>query len=264
LTQAAAQAVANAWNGDLGAQVRRGLLAGTAVLTLVLPAPRPVAPQASLPASELFVRSHTGAEPRLAEFGNATPSDVRELGNWIAGSQDNAGLPFVILDKQRATLFVFDALARLQASSAVLLGAARGDDSVEGIGTRPIALVQPHERTTPAGRFVAERGRNAQGEDVIWVDYGAAVSMHRLRAGEATERRAERLATPTASDNRISYGCINVPVAFYEARIRPMFAAGRAVVYVMPEVKALHAVFGMPQTTESLSALTPARGSLSR
>jgi hypothetical protein len=47
----------------------------------------------------------------------------------------------------------------------------------------------------------------------------------------------------TIDDNRISYGCINVPIAFYEAYIRPIFANHRAVVYVLPEVKTVQQVF---------------------
>lgn len=127
----------------------------------------------------------------------------------------------------------------------MLLGAAPGDDSVEGIGARPISDVRPEERTTPAGRFVAERGRNALGEDVVWVDYAAAVSMHRVRATDPKERRLERLASPTVDDNhRISYGCINVPVAFYEAYVQPTFARYRGVVYVLPEFRSARQVFG--------------------
>ena len=95
-----------------------------------------------------------------------------------------------------------------------------------------------------AGRFLAERGRNTSGEDVVWVDYDAAVSMHRVRTTNAKERRLERLATPTVEDNRISYGCINVPVAFYNSHIKPAFAKHRAVVYVLPEVKPVQQVFG--------------------
>ena len=120
----------------------------------------------------------------------------------------------------------------------------RGDDSAAGIGSRPVNQVRPGERTTPTGRFVAERGRNTPGEDVIWVDYDAAVSMHRVRAVNPKERRLERLATPAINDNRISYGCINVPAAFYEAHIRPLFATRRAVVYVLPEIKPVQQVFG--------------------
>ena len=79
---------------------------------------------------------------------------------------------------------------------------------------------------------------------MVWVDYDNGVSMHRVLTTNRKERRLERLATPTVDDNRISYGCINVPKAFYEAYIRPMFAIHRAVVYVLPEIKPVQKVFG--------------------
>ncbi len=226
---------------ELRGDLRRGLLAGVAIAALMLP-------QAAEPgaARQAGARATPDAQAgsRLADFGPETPGpDARRLADWIADSADNGGADFVIVDKRHAIVFVFDAQARLRGSSPVLLGAARGDDSVAGIGARPIELVQLHERTTPAGRFVAERGRNAQGEDVVWVDYDAAVSMHRVRTTHAEERRAERLATPSIDDNRISYGCINVPVAFYNTYIGPAFASRRGVVYVLPEVRSLPQVF---------------------
>ena len=127
------------------------------------------------------------------------------------------------------------------------MGAARGDDTVPGIGDRKIGEILPHERTTPAGRFVGEAGRNLQGEAIVWVDYDAAVSMHRVRTSNPRERRLERLATPTAADNRISYGCINVPVAFFDRQIHPLFDGGRTVpIYVLPEVRTFEEVFAQP------------------
>jgi hypothetical protein len=155
-----------------------------------------------------------------------------------------AGADFILLDKRQAMLYVFDAEARLRDASPVLLGAARGDASTPGIGTRAIAEVQPHERTTPAGRFVAERGRNTLGEDVVWVDYDAAVSIHRVRATQPSERRLQRLASETIDDNRISYGCINVPVAFYETFVGPTVAQHRTIVYVLPETSPAQQLFG--------------------
>lgn len=108
-----------------------------------------------------------------------------------------------------------------------------------------MALILPGERTTPAGRFVAEVGLNMRGEDVVWVDHGAAVSMHRVRTGNRLERRAERLATPTVDDNRISFGCINVPVAFYDRHVQTAFSSSRtAIVYVLPETRSLQDQFG--------------------
>jgi hypothetical protein len=166
-------------------------------------------------------------------------ADAQRLLRWVQQSSDNAGAPFIIIDKRRAHAWVFDALAQPLRSSAVLLGYARGDDSVEGIGERPLREVRPFERTTPAGRFVLEPGTNLNGEDILWVDYAAAVSMHRVRTGNAQERRLQRLASPTASDNRISFGCINLPADFYDRVVSPLFTLQRGLVYVLPESRTL-------------------------
>jgi hypothetical protein len=179
-----------------------------------------------------------------AEFFSMLPSNqTRRLANSILQSQDNNGKNFVILDKTHALLYVFNLEGIVLGASPVLLGAAKGDDNIPGIGLREISQIRPEERTTPAGRFIAEHGFNNVGEDIVWVDYDAAVSMHRVRASNVSERRLERLATATASDNRISYGCINVPSTFYNAVITPLFKGNAAIVYVLPDVKALEEVF---------------------
>lgn len=195
------------------------------------------------------------AEPGLAAAaaapavaGSATPAamsaPVRAHWQWVLRTGDHDGSPFVIIDKRGARLWLFDASARPLAQTPVLLGLARGDASFEGIGGREMSSIRPHERTTPAGRFIAEPGVNAGGEDIFWVDYDAAVSLHRVRATQPAERRLERLASPTAEDNRISYGCINVPASFYDRHVRPTLLAGlagrgaparRPVIYLLPE-----------------------------
>lgn len=187
------------------------------------------------------------ASAPAADFGTSQPSHrTRVTADAILRAGDHAAAAFVIIDKLDATIYVFAADGRLRGHSPVLLGSALGDDSVPNIGTRPLDQVQPQERTTPAGRFVAERGRNTQGEDVVWVDYDAAVSMHRVRATNIKERRLERLESPSAHDNRISYGCINIPKSFYETVVAPTFSQRSAVVYVLPEVKSLQQVFDFP------------------
>jgi hypothetical protein len=187
-----------------------------------------------------------------ADFAGApAPGTVRRVADWAMAAADPGGLPFLIVDKRGARLWAFGADGRGRGSAPVLLGLARGDDSVPGIGARPLAAIRPGERTTPAGRFVAEAGRNLRGEDIVWIDYDAAVSMHRVRATDPRERRLQRLASPSAADNRISYGCINVPPTFYDGVVRPLLAGGRAVVYVLPERRTLEAVFG---------PMTPAAG----
>jgi len=201
------------------------------------------------------------SRPVVADFVSATPSHgAREVADWAVASDDAQDLPFLIVDKPAATLYVFDAGGRLAGSSPVLLGLARGDDSVPGIGTRPMAQIRPNERTTPAGRFLAERGVNSHGEDIMWVDYDNAVSMHRVRATNPKERRLERLRTPTIADNRISYGCINVPKRFYERHVVPAFAAGHAVVYVLPDAKPLRDYFDLGRDSRLQRVSTASSG----
>ena len=161
----------------------------------------------------------------------------------IKARADNAGAPFIVVDKKAASLWVFDDQARLLGTAPVLLGAAIGDDSVPGIGTRAIAQIRPHERTTPAGRFRLEPGHNHTGEDIFWIDYDVAVSLHRLRSGAALERRAARLASPTPKDNRISYGCVNLSPSFYDEVILPLFSTRSGWIYVLPETRPLHSLF---------------------
>ncbi|MEO8805386.1 MAG: hypothetical protein ABI433_04840 [Burkholderiaceae bacterium] len=227
-------------DNGLGASLRQGALLGAAVLVMVLP---PAAANRTSP-GPAFEQASLSAVRRLADFqSHSASADARRVADWITGSQDNQRLPFVILDKRDAKIFVFDASGRIVDASPVLLGAAPGDDSVVGIGKRPMDQVRPEERTTPAGRFVSSPGRNASGEDVVWVDYDAAVSMHRVRPVDPKERRLERLASNDPTQRRISYGCINVPVAFYEHVLHAVMGKGSGVVYVLPETRALREVF---------------------
>jgi hypothetical protein len=91
---------------------------------------------------------------------------------------------------------------------------------------------------------------DAHGVEILWIDYDTALSMHRVIPGKAEEQRATRLATPTPLDNRITYGCINVPVAFYTRVVSPSFKKTNGVVYVLPEVRAIQTVFALYDVDE--------------
>lgn len=187
---------------------------------------------------------------RHANFEHERPSrETRHVADWVVDSGDNhegdrRRLPFVIVDKVNAKVFVFDASGRLRGASPALLGLARGDDAVPGIGGRELSSIRPEERTTPAGRFVVALGGTLRGEDVLWVDYEGGVSMHRVVTSNPREQRLQRLATPTPLDNRISYGCINIPAKFFDAVVGPAFTRSNGIVYVLPETRSSRAVFG--------------------
>lgn len=212
--------------------------------------PRPSAPlKRDLSVALALMASSMVGGATLPDFGaQQVSAQARAVAHWALRTGDHGGRVLVIVDKRQARVFVLEPSGRLAGTAPVLLGSARGDHSVPGIGERPLSQIHPEERTTPAGRFIAEPGVNAQGEDIVWVDYASAVSMHRVRARVPAERRLQRLATPTPHDNRISYGCINLPPRFYDEVLAPRARAG-AVIYVLPEVRSLHEVFGWMDPT---------------
>ena len=183
-------------------------------------------------------------QPGRAKFERELASpDARKVADWVIDSGDNKGMPFVIVDKKDAKVFVFYADGRLRGAAPCLLGLAVGDEAVPGIGDRAMSTIRPDERTTPAGRFVSSLGRNFYGKDILWVDYDGAVSLHRVVTNKPAERRLERLATPTPLDNRISFGCINVPVKFFDNVVKKAFTGTKGIVYVLPEVRSKKEIF---------------------
>ncbi len=192
-----------------------------------------------------------------ADFAREHASrDARHIADWVVDSGDNRGLPFVIIDKMDAKIFVFGASGQIRGAAPALLGLARGDHTVPGIGDRALSNILPEERTTPAGRFVAELGMSTRGVDVVWVDYDSGVSLHRVINSNPRERRLERLATSTPEDNRISFGCINVPIAFYNKVINPTFTGTHGIVYVLPDTWPIRQLFGSYDVDERVRHLT--------
>lgn len=173
----------------------------------------------------------------------AASAEVRGLLQWAAASRDTGDRAFAVVDKKGGTLYVFRANGTLAGSTPALLGAARGDRSAPGVGLLRPEQIPPHERTTPAGRFASQPGRNHEGEHIVWVDYDASIAIHRLRPGASYAPRSARLASGGGDDNRVSYGCIVVPEAFYDSVVRPVLGQGAGVVYVLPDSVPLERVF---------------------
>jgi hypothetical protein len=171
-------------------------------------------------------------------------ADARHVAHWAVHSGDHAGMPFVIVDKVDSKVFVFGPNGRLLGAAPALTGSARGDDSVPGIGQRKLSAILPQERTTPAGRFVAALARSSAGDEILWVDYDTSIALHRVIATVPKERRLQRLESGKPLERRVTYGCINVPVAFYDKVVVPAFRNTNGIVYVLPETRTVQAVFG--------------------
>lgn len=207
--------------------------------------PLPAASEASPVAPSDAMAPRPSGTGKRANFGNQHASvEVSGLALWIVDSADNQGMPFMIVDKVNAQVLVFDTNGDLKGAASALLGLALGDDSTPGIGERKLSSILPHERTTPAGRFVASLDRDLHGIEILWIDYATALSLHRVVKGTPREQRAQRLASKTLADKRISFGCINVPVNFYDKVVSPAFTGTNGIVYILPETRTAKEVFG--------------------
>ncbi len=205
-------------------------------LSAAVPAHATKARPASAP-----TRARAAAPDQQQQQRPRSPEATR-VANWIAASGDNRSLPYIIIDKNAAAAQLFDAKGDLVGEGPVLIGRSVGDDATPGVGAKSLAEIGPAEKTTPAGRFLAKLGRAGGGHQVLWVDYATSVALHTIPVGNKEHRRA-RMLSPTIADNRITFGCINVPTAFYDKGVRPLFRKKGGYVYLLPDTKPLEAVF---------------------
>jgi hypothetical protein len=190
-------------------------------------------------ASPVMARAAHRPEPEPVPVSKS----AGHFANWVTSSSDSHGMPFVIIDKKNAQVAVYYPDGRLRGAAPALLGLAVGDDTVPGIGQRKLSSIAPAERTTPAGRFTASLGNDLGKKNVLWVDYDDAISLHRVITSNRKERRLQRLATASILDNRISLGCINVPATFFDTVVEPTFTGTSGIVYILPDVRSIQAVF---------------------
>jgi hypothetical protein len=212
-------------------QVLRAL-AGLALIVPTVAGARPSEPAKPKPA-------HGKTAPAI------TPSEAaNRVAEWVAESKDNHSLPWAVVDKPNAALSLFDPNGKPLGTVPVLIGIAKGDEASPGVGSKKLADLGPAEKTTPAGRFLAKFGMPVAGQRVLWVDYATSVALHPIPKDVGPkEHRRERMLSPTSADNRITFGCINVPKAFYSGLLSPLFRKKGGYVYVLPDTKPLEDVF---------------------
>jgi hypothetical protein len=189
-------------------------------------------------------KTTTPAKPPVEDESAVIRSEgATRVADWVASSKDNHALPYIIIDKPDAVAYLFDAKGKPLAHAPVLIGIAPGDDATPGIGSKNLSEIGPAEKTTPAGRFLAKFGVAAGKQRVLWVDYATSVALHTIPPGNPKEKRKERMLSPTIDDNRITFGCINVPKIFYNQSVSPLFRRKGGYVYILPDHKPLEEVF---------------------
>ena len=183
----------------------------------------------------------------------SAPADVLDTVQWVEASKDNAGLPFVVVDKVNAQVYAFTPAAQLQATAPILLGVGVGDEVLVSPDV-PMSAVPPQKRITPAGRYPSRLVTDTHGKTVLLVDGPNLITMHSVAKGTPAQRRAERLASVATDDNRISFGCINVPPAFFATILDPDFRPAQGIVYILPEKTTPGQLFGFQPTPAAVTA----------
>ncbi|MCX7041378.1 MAG: hypothetical protein NT117_01540 [Gammaproteobacteria bacterium] len=210
-------------------------------VAVVVPA-EPPPPPAPIPL-EFSGNQKAAPLPAPMDRLQSASADVRDTVQWVAASKDNAGLPFVVVDKVNAQVYAFTPHAQLKATSPILLGMGAGDKVLVSPDA-PMSAIPPAKRITPAGRYPSKLVKDNHGKVVLLVDGPNLITMHIVVKGTPVQRRTERLLSPATNDNRVSYGCINVPPAFFTTVIDPDFRPRQGIVYVLPEKTTPGQMFG--------------------
>ena len=153
---------------------------------------------------------------------------VKDTASHVVQTKDNDGKPFIVADKMSGNITLFDANGKVLTTAPALYGSEVGD------------TLQGTNRQTPAGRFTLTYSKDDKSLGDMQVLDGVSMqdgntnyvwAIHRV-INPKGENRLNRLNSKTASDNRISNGCINVPAEFFNKHLNRQFDG---VLYVLPE-----------------------------
>ncbi len=150
----------------------------------------------------------------------------------------NGDRDFLMVDKLRGLIFLFKN-GQPVFSDAALTGASTADRVPPALLAKTFSQpVDDSEKITPAGRFTVSRqydklyGTTFDIGEVQGKDWSLAI--HPVFLGLPYEHRLERLKSPTAQDNHVTYGCINISSAAIRTLTRFLPADRTTPLYVLP------------------------------
>jgi len=165
---------------------------------------------------------------------------------------------FMVADKPNGMLHVFKEDGSHAISDATLYGKDKGDvlDKVSSLEGGP--------KITPAGKFTMKESPSdyAGKTSLILVeskDHTGYIAVHAADVSTPSENRLGRLETPSAADNRISYGCINTKHETFINEIKPNIPSlDGGLIFVLPETEETTAEMFKPETKVVERTETPA------
>lgn len=170
-----------------------------------------------------------GTVTQITQVANLSqPANV--VNSWIRQSHDNNGQRYVIADKAAGTIHIMDAAGNELASAPALYGKRTGDGM--SLGETPAGVFMLHNQSAP-------RSYGGDLQQFATAPNGDIYAVHRVLTNN-NQNRQGRLDSPTAADNRVSLGCINIPADIYNQYLNKGF---QGKLYVLPDQKKLGEVF---------------------
>ena len=148
-----------------------------------------------------------------------------------------SGKWFMVADKPNGMLHIFKEDGSHALSDATLYGKDKGD--VLGA----VSSLEGGPKITPAGKFTMKESPAdyAGGTSLILMeskDYTGYIAVHAADTSTPSENRLGRLASATAEDNRISYGCINTKHDTFINEIKPNISKlDGGMMFILPEAE---------------------------
>ena len=148
-----------------------------------------------------------------------------------------SGKWFMVADKPNGMLHIFKEDGSHALSDPTLYGKDTGDVLAA------VSSLEGGAKVTPAGTFTlkARPSTYAGGQELILVeskDYTGYIAIHAADTSTPSENRLGRLDTPSAADNRVSYGCINTKHDTFINEIAPNIAnLDGGMVFVVPDAQ---------------------------
>lgn len=124
-----------------------------------------------------------------------------------------------------------DANGKVLATAPALYGAKTGDGM--SLGETPAGIFSLQQEAAPKS-YGGDLQQFATAPD------GDILAIHRVLTTNPKQNRLGRLASKTAADNRVSLGCINIPVDIYNKYLSSGF---KGKLYIIPDQKKLGDVF---------------------
>lgn len=148
-----------------------------------------------------------------------------------------SGKWFMVADKPNGMLHIFKEDGSHALSDPTLYGKDKGDVLAA------VSSLDGGAKVTPAGKFTlkARASTYAGGQELILMeskDHTGYIAVHAADTSTPSENRLGRLASATAEDNRISYGCINTKHETFINEIKPNISSlDGGMIFVVPDAQ---------------------------